>query len=91
MQVNKEKTLQIIEALACVIKKIRVDKKNLSINKLANEYDLNKSTISKIEKGDKNCKIITLWQLANALDLKFSDFILLVEEQLGEDFTLIDE
>jgi len=91
MQYDDEKSLHLTHILGQTIKDLRKEYNNISLNKLANEYDLKKGTLSKIEKGNVNCKFINVWKIANALGFKFSDFVKILEEKLGEDFSLIDE
>ena len=91
MQDGNYKYLQLAKAIGNCIKNYRENTLNKSLTKLADEYDLNSGTLCKIENGNCACKIRTLWEIANALGMKCSELIALVEEQLGEDFTLIDE
>lgn len=90
MQYQDEKTLQFNKKLGETIKKIRINK-GISSNKLAIEYDLNSGNLSRIENGVYNCKFISIWKIAEALGLKFSEFALILETELGNDFKLIDE
>lgn len=55
------------------------------------EYDINKGTISRIEKGTYDTQLSTAWKLSEANGLKFSEFAKLLEEELGSNFTFIDE
>lgn len=86
---NKNQKLAI--TIGDIIKDIRQNKKQFSLNKLANEYDLGKTTLRKIENGWVECKFATLWKIAEALDMKTSDFVKIIEDKLGKDFKLIDE
>ncbi len=91
MQRKTEKTLQFRKILGNLITKLRLDKTGLSGNKLANEYDIGNGNISRIQNGEVDCKFVTLWKISESLGLKFSEFAKLLEEELGEDFKLIDE
>lgn len=88
--VNKE-TQQITEALANVIKELRNERTGLSASNFAESYGFDKSKILRVERGEVNCKLITAWAIANALGMKCSELIAIVEELLGEDFSLIEE
>lgn len=44
-----------------------------------------------LEKGKRDVQITTLWKLANALGMTFSEFIKEVESRLPEDFKLIED
>ncbi len=90
MQRKNDKSLQIRSAIGKIIKKQRLEKQKFSCNKLEEEYDISKGHINKIEKGNIDCKVITMWKIAEALDMNLSDLIKLIEEELGQDFNLID-
>lgn len=87
---QEDKVLEFKKAVGAVIQDIRKNKKELSINKLALEFDFNKSNLSKIERGIYGIQLITAWRLSEALGVKFSEFAKLLEEELGESFTFID-
>jgi transcriptional regulator with XRE-family HTH domain len=50
--------------------KIRRMKKGWSIEKLSEKSDVSVNTISKIERGNVNPKLTTIYKLANGLNLK---------------------
>lgn len=91
MQYTNEKNLRLNKALSEVVRNLRISKTGLSVNKFGESYGIEKNNILRIEKAQGYCKLITIWQVANAFGLKFSEFIKYVEEKLGDDFTLIDE
>lgn len=57
----------------------------------AYEYDLPTSSIIQTEKGRRDPQISTLWKIANALNMSFSEFIILVEKRLPENFKLTED
>lgn len=91
MQRKTEKTLQFRKTIGNLVKQLRLKHTGLSGNKLANEYDIGNGNISRIQNGEVDCKFVTLWKIAESLGIKFSEFSKLLEEELGEDFKLIDE
>ena len=91
MQRKTEKTLQFRKILGELVTKLRLTTTGLSGNKLANEYEIGNANISRIQNGEVDCKFITIWKIAESFDIKFSVFAKLLEEELGEDFKLIDE
>jgi predicted transcriptional regulator len=91
MQYRTEKTLQLRKVLGKKIKELRNELTGLSGNMLANSYDIGNGNLSRIENGIVDCKFITVWKIAEALGIKFSDFAKLLEDELGEDFKLIDQ
>ncbi len=86
-----EKIQKFKQAVGNVIRKIWTTSTDLSISKFANEYDFYKSNISKIEKGLYNIQLITAWRISEALGITFVYFAKLLQEELGKDFTFIDE
>lgn len=91
MQVKKEKFLLYKKAVGKVVRDLRLKCPNLSMSLLASEYDLDKGTLSRLERGLVECYVSTLWKIAEATGVKFSELIRLVEEELGEDFKFMDE
>lgn len=91
MQYTNEKIILLNKALSEVVKTLRINKTGLSVTKFGDSYGIEKNNILRIEKAKGYCKLITVWQIANAFGLKFSEFIKYVEDKLGDDFTLIDE
>ncbi len=90
MQYKDDKTLQLSKMLGIVVAKKRSEK-GFSAHKFANEYDLDSGNLSRIEHGVTNCKFVTFWKIAEALGIKPSEFVKILEEELGDNFTLIDE
>lgn len=90
MQYKDAKTLHL-KTLGNVIKALREKRTGLSCTKLGNEYGINSKNLNKIENSLIDCKLITAWKISEALGLKFSDFSKILEEELGDDFKLIDE
>ncbi len=88
---NKDKRKYFIEKVGELIKEIRINNKKASINKLANEYDLDKGSLSKIERGQYSIEFLTAWRIIEALGIDFSEFSKQLKEKLGKDFKLMDE
>ena len=88
---QEDKVLKFKVAVGEVIRELRTTHTNLSINKLAYEYDFDKGNLSKTERGIYSIHLITAWRLAEAFGIKFSDFAKCLEEKLGKDFILMDE
>ncbi len=45
----------------------------------------------KLKELKTDCKLVTLWKIAEALGIPLSELILALENKLGKDFKLIDE
>ena len=91
MQYHNEKISFISLELGRIIKKLRKNKSALTLERLAYEYDIPKGTLSKIERGVRNCQFVNLWKISEALGIKCSEIVKMLEDELGEDFTLVDE
>lgn len=90
MQQVDKKVLHFNKILGRLIKEKRMREAKISLNKFAHEYDFDRGNLSKIENGILNCRLVTAWKISEALGIKFSDFIKMLEDNLGENFTLID-
>ena len=65
---------------------------NLSkgINKFSFEYDIGNGLLSRLEKGNTDTQITTLWKLANAFNIKFSDLAIEIENELPDNFNFYE-
>lgn len=91
MQEESEKLIRFKQAIGEIFKEIRNTNSNISLSKLAYEYDIDKGSLSKLERGFYDCRLSTAWKIAEASGVKFSKFAELLEENLGSDFKLMDE
>lgn len=91
MQQKDEKTLHLAKVIGEIVIEHRTKKQKGSINKFAHEYDLDVGNTSRIENGLTNAKVVTLWKIAEALEMPLSEFIKQVEIKLGKDFHFYDE
>ncbi len=87
--INTKKSQIIFEILAEELKKER-QKQNKSIRLLAYEYDIQTSLISRLENGVNEPKLISIWSVCEALDIKPSELMARIESRLPKDFNLID-
>lgn len=90
MQQEDKKILNFNKKVGEIIKELRA-KNGFSVNRFANSYEFDRGNFSKFERGLINCRLATAWKIAEALGIKFSDFAKILEEKLGEDFSLIDK
>lgn len=91
MQEKSENTLYLAKVLGELIRELRVKNAGyVSRNQFAAEYDLDDSNLSKIERGIIEAKFVTVYKIAQSLNMSFSDFIIILENKLGKDFTLVD-
>lgn len=85
MQYENEKTLQIIKKFGEIIKRRRMELKK-SQTMLSYEYDLDSGNLSRIETGQITPKLTMMWRISEALEIKLSELIKILENELGENF-----
>ncbi|WP_191600878.1 helix-turn-helix domain-containing protein [Marinomonas algicola] len=73
----------IFGSLGRNIQKLRMSK-SLSLSQLAQDAGLAKSNLSRIEQGEGNPTLETIWRLAVQLGVPFGDLVATVESPLGE-------
>ena len=86
---NTKKAEIIFTALAKVLRTER-ERQGKSIRLLADEYDIQKSLISRLENGINEPKLISLWTVCEALDIPLSEIIKRAERELPDTFSLIE-
>lgn len=87
MNVKKNKKI-ILKSLAKHVRKLRGGQSQFM---LSSENDISPSIISTVERAKKDPQCTTLFKLAEALNIKTWQLIKLIEEDLPEDFSLIDK
>ena len=90
MQQKDEKTVKLAQTLGAIIKDLRQNNLRCSINQFAHEYDLDVGNTSRVEKGSIDVKFVTLWKIAEALHIKLSTLVGILEKELGADFQFYD-
>lgn len=77
---------ELQKAIAKVVK----SKRNKSITKSADEIGMGKSLWADLENGLKDPQISTLWRIAEGLDIKPHVLLKMVEEELGDNFSFLE-
>lgn len=72
---------EIANTLGVIIRQLRLEN-NLSQEKLAELGEFERSYISKVENGDRIIQFTTFIRFANALDMKASELMKLLENQI---------
>ena len=88
--VNSKKAAKVIKILAKIIKEERL-KQNKSQRLLADEFDIPKSMLSRLENGVNEPKLISLLSVCEALNIKLSNLIIKLEKELSDKFSLIEK
>lgn len=73
---------QLKEVFGSVLQKIR-NEKGMSQEKLANLANLDRSYISRLERGIQNPSLNNLFAISKALDISPHEFVRLVENELS--------
>ena len=90
MQDNLEIKKQILKKeIGSIIIEHRT-KQNKSISLISAEIGMTKSMWADLEKGIKDPQLSTLIRMADALNIKSSKLLLILEERLGADFSMIE-
>ncbi len=87
--VNFENSGLIFQALAKVIR-TRRESLGKSQRVLADEFAFQRSLLSRLENGVNEPKLVSIWTVSEALGLRPSELIKMVEDELPKDFSLID-
>lgn len=91
MQRKDNKTQHLAKIIGQVVSEHRVKTGKGSINKFAHEYDLDVGNTSRIENGLTDVKVVTLWKIAEALEMPLSELIKQIEAKVGNDFHFYEE
>ena len=91
MQYRNEKMLQLVKEFGRCVKKCRLAKGKKSLTLFSYEYDLDSGNLSRIENGLIEPKLTMLWRISEALEMKVSDLMVILEKELGDDFFVIDK
>ena len=91
MQYKDRKTLKLRKTLGKVFKSVRLENTTVSRNKLEDEYEIGRGYLGRLEDAKFDSKFITLWRTAEIYGIKLSNVIKQIEDNLGDDFKLMDE
>ncbi len=81
---------ELKKELQNAIAKVVKSQRKKSITKSADEIGMGKSLWADLENGIKDPQISTLWRIAEGLDIKPNILIKLIEEELGENFSFLE-
>lgn len=87
MQHKNEKTKFFAKVVGETIRELRIDNCMGSINELNNKHGL---SLSRIENGLVDIKLVTLWKIANVLEIPPTKVFEAIKNKLPEDFDFFD-
>lgn len=76
--------------VGAAIRKLR-QKKNKSVRLFAYENELPQATLSRIERGDSEAKLVTLKKIAESFGLSMKDFFSYIENQTVSNYKIFDD
>lgn len=82
----QELKIKLQKTIAKVVKSQRTK----SITKSADEIGMGKSLWADLENGIKDPQFSTLWRIAEGLEIKPHQLVKLIEEELGENFSFLE-
>lgn len=85
LEIQNQNKAQVLSALG-IVTHLERGKLKKGINKFSFEYDIGNGLLSGIEAEKIDSKFTTIWKLANAFGMKCSEFVVLIEKELGDDF-----
>ena len=77
------------ELQKAIAKIVKANRKQ-SITKSADEIGMGKSIWAKLESGSKDPQMSTFWRIAEGLDIKPHILIKMIEDELGEEFSFLE-
>jgi transcriptional regulator with XRE-family HTH domain len=87
MQQKDKKTKELFKVTGFILRSLRKNR-GKSLNLFSYENDLQKSMVSRLENGKNEPKLLSLWRISEALDIKMSEIFKYIEEELPEDWKL---
>lgn len=90
MQHKNEKTIHLIKEFGKQVKKKR-EAQSKSQRLLALEYELDSGNLNRIENGKIDPKLTMLWRISEALQIPLSELIKDLENELKENFHIIEQ
>ena len=86
INIMQELKNKLQKAIAKVVREHRTK----SITKSADEIAMGKSMWADLENGIKDPQFSTLWRIAEGLDIKPHILVKLIEDEVGEDFSFLE-
>lgn len=81
---------ELKKELQKAIAKVVRENRTKSITKSADEIAMGKSMWADLENGIKDPQFSTLWRIAEGLDIKPHILVKMIEEELGEEFSFLE-
>ena len=91
MQQENENKIEIFnKALGELVQEYREKYTKKSIREFSYEYGFDRGNFSKLERGLLGSRFVAIWKIAEACQIKPSQFVKDLEKKLGENFFFFD-
>ncbi len=90
MQPEKKQVTKFKTIAGNIFQKIRKST-GKSQRKFADEYEIDRGNMSRLERGLICCNLLTAWKITEAANIDFVEFAQILKEELGDNFKLMDE
>ncbi len=87
----KNKETEYCKLVGAALRQLRIDVTSKSLCMFAYENDIPRSTLSRIETGENEAKLVTLKKIAEAFGWSMAELFQHVENRLPENFQIFDE
>lgn len=84
------KEQEYYKKIGSIIRDLRIKLTGKSLCIFAYENDIARSTLSRLERGEAEWGIVVLTKVATGFGCKLSELFKMIEDELGDEFTLID-
>ncbi len=91
MQQKNKKIQYLSKKTGLLIKKLREKLTDKSLNIFGLENDISRGHLSRLENGINDPKLSTLWKVAEGLNMPLSEFIRTLENELPENWKMLEE
>lgn len=85
------KEQEYYKKIGSIIRDLRKKLTGKSLCIFAYENDIARSTLSRLERGEAEWGIVVLTKVAIGFGCKLSELFKMIEDELGDEFKLIDE
>lgn len=87
---NPEKAELLTITAVKILEQLSMETQGISIKELQEKYYFSKGLKREIKNGFTQCYILNICELLDIFKIRLSDFMRMIEDELGEDFSIID-
>lgn len=87
---NPQKIELLTSTTVKMLEQLSMETQGMSIKELQEKYHFSKGLKREIKNGFTQCYILNICELLDIFKVRLSDFMRMIENELGEDFSIID-